>query len=369
MRKGDDGRRADASHAPLPPEGLDRGVPSVALAHGFGSDSASRPRRSGSAMHALKWLLAVAGAFALFFVAMTAGAVFSYSYDAARLSATTGRSVEDVVESGIYLTQDGSVRAAIAGQLTVLVVMLPLWRRVRRRAFGPWRRAGSPRDAGSIALAAAGIAIAGIGLQLLIGYVLGFALQFLPHLSHEYSRIMEDAGTGTLTPLSLLTVAILAPVIEEITCRGIMFECFLRAGSPRWNARSGAAGVPVSRRMVAAACVAQALTFAVMHGNIVQGSYALAMGIALGWVYWRTGSLAYNIGLHLAINFSSFAVQALGSVLDPLGYVACLALTGAVAAVGTGLFMLGTRRRAVPLGLPAAGESTASMADSSVAAR
>lgn len=361
MRQNGDGRRGGGSHAPLPPEGFDRGESPVVLVPGRGPESAPRLRRSGSVLHALKWLFAVAGVFALFFMAMTIGAVFSYSYDAARLSASTGRSVEDVVESGIYLTQDGSVRAAIAGQFTVLSVMLPLWRRVRWRAFGPWRRAGSPRDARSIALSVAGIAVAGIGLQLLIGYVLGFVLQFLPHLSHEYTRIMEDAGTGTLTPLSLLTVAILAPVIEEITCRGIMFDFFLRAGSPRWSARSGAAGVPVSRRAVAAACVAQALTFAVMHGNIVQGSYALVMGIALGWVYWRTGSLVYNIGLHLAINFSSFAVQTLGSVLDPLGYAVCLVLTGAVAAAGAGLFMCGTRRRVIPLGLPAAGESTASV--------
>ena len=45
-----------------------------------------------------------------------------------------------------------------------------------------------------------------------------------------------------------------------------------------------------------------ALSFALFHVNHVQGLYAFVIGLALAWIYLRTGKLLYTISLHFIIN-------------------------------------------------------------------
>ncbi len=54
-----------------------------------------------------------------------------------------------------------------------------------------------------------------------------------------------------------------------------------------------------------------ALSFALFHVNHIQGLYAFVIGLALAWIYLRTGKLWYAISLHFIIN-------TLGLVLFPL---------------------------------------------------
>ena len=119
----------------------------------------------------------------------------------------------------------------------------------------------------------------------------------------------------TAQKLGLKTVALTgradAPIAEEAICRGVALEFCLRATCPE-PCPAARGDVPTARFW--AANVAQALIFAVMHLNIIQGAYALALGLLLGWIVRRTGRLRYAALLHMAVNASSELMD----VLDPL---------------------------------------------------
>lgn len=55
---------------------------------------------------------------------------------------------------------------------------------------------------------------------------------------------------------------------------------------------------------MAAANVLQAVLFALMHGNLVQSSYAFLAGLLLGTVVKRYGKLSAAIWCHFAVNAS-----------------------------------------------------------------
>jgi membrane protease YdiL (CAAX protease family) len=112
----------------------------------------------------------------------------------------------------------------------------------------------------------------------------------LPHfekLSQSYSELMQEMMTGN--PILLfITVAILAPISEELIFRGVIMK---KAGSL----------VPF-----AAANLIQALLFGVAHMNIVQGVYAFAAGLVMGYTAHKFKSVKASMVLHILFNASSF---------------------------------------------------------------
>lgn len=325
---------------PVPPEGFSpaaapamsagpRVAPTVPTASEPPTDPAPRPRTFWST---IGWTLAGIGSGALLLGLMIAGQVIFYLFAHAE---------------GSLSSADVELGASIAGQLAAFAAIWPLWRRVRRRAFGPLRSRRA--DARTRCRRVAAIAVMGVAGQLFLGYILTVAFEYAPTLAREYEGVMDGASSQFSLP-SVLTVAILAPLIEEMGCRGLMFEFFLRAFEPRWNGRTGARGIAPRRSAVAVAVVLQALVFAVLHMNVVQSSYAFFMGLLFGWVYWRTGSLVWSMGLHLVINFSSYAVEPLSALFGPLSYASCIAISGVVLSLGirafgrtTGNVVLGER--------------------------
>ena len=75
-----------------------------------------------------------------------------------------------------------------------------------------------------------------------------------------------------------------APVVEEILLRGIILDGFLKRYSPT------------------KAIVWSAAIFGIMHLNPVQTVGAFILGLALGWLYYRTRSLWPCIFLHFINN-------------------------------------------------------------------
>lgn len=253
----------------------------------------------------LAWSLAALGTSAAVLVAM---AVVGGLADALCEIILTGslQMATDVVSS------DAMSLGNVVAQLAVIAIALPWWRYVMQRSFVRERAAAMPpRTLRERALTWVSLALLGIGLQVAIGLILTIASLFFPTTMDEYSELMTDAGVGVLTVLNVLNTAVLAPICEEIACRGIMLEYSLRAVCPAWNGKTGARGITVTATMFLLANALQAAIFGFMHMNIVQGTYAFAIGLLQGWIYWRTGRLRYAIGLHLAVNASSF-------LLDPL---------------------------------------------------
>ena len=92
---------------------------------------------------------------------------------------------------------------------------------------------------------------------------------------------------------SFLTIAIFAPLFEEVLCRGIILRGLLQHISPL------------------RAIVWSAVMFAVMHLNPWQALPAFMVGLFMGWIYWKTGSLWATIFIHFVNNASSFLITIL----------------------------------------------------------
>lgn len=83
----------------------------------------------------------------------------------------------------------------------------------------------------------------------------------------------------------VLSMAVLAPVLEELLFRGAIQGALMRYFRSPW------VGIVVA-----------SLLFGIIHLNPVQVFYATCLGIGFGWVYYRTGSLLPAILGHIINN-------------------------------------------------------------------
>lgn len=270
-----------------------------------------------------KWLLAMVGVFGAYMLiqVMTMGLGSVVVGVAAALS--TG-DYESFVESPAF--SDMVLGLSVVAQLAIIAVFLPMWRRMRPGSFIARRDQAAPEGV-SVVKSLAILLLVGVSAQFLVGCLLGFVEMLFPEAMAEYAELMEDTSVGVFAIVSALSIAVLAPINEEIACRGVMLEYAMRAMSPGWNATDGARYRAVSARAFWIANTLQALAFGALHMNLIQGSYAFALGVLEGWVFWRTGKLGYAMLLHFALNASSYLVEPLYPLLSvvPTGLVIVLA--------------------------------------------
>lgn len=334
QRRGTTRDRPSASEdlgGPKPPMGYEQAESVLAAAESPTSASGVSRLR-----HFAKWLLAMLGVFALYLVLQIAvglvGSVFivAADYVASAASGAMGPQGEAVYDNGLNLV-------LVASQLVAIAVFLPWWRRIRPGSFAGRRAAVAPKKT-SLAKTLVALALIGIGAQFFVSAVLGLVEMFAPEAIAEYSELMEDTGTGVFVLITAISTTILAPLNEELVCRGVMLEYAMRAVSPWWDARDRARRHAVSARAFWVANILQALAFGVLHMNLIQGSYAFALGVVQGWVFWRTGKLRYAILLHFALNASSYLVGPLAPFVNMLPAGAIFVLFGAMLAAGIWLF-------------------------------
>lgn len=106
-------------------------------------------------------------------------------------------------------------------------------------------------------------------------------------LAFAASRLLPGAQTGVLTGWELLRVCIAVPIAEELVFHSAV-QGFLR---------------PLGGQ---AAAVAAAALFAVQHGGASGMLYAFCMGMVLGWLRERSGSVLPCILLHSVNNLLVF---------------------------------------------------------------
>ena len=99
--------------------------------------------------------------------------------------------------------------------------------------------------------------------------------------------------------LGVLSLAILAPLLEEVLFRGAIQGMLMRFFGRPWPA-----------------IIVAALVFGVFHMNPVQIVYATLLGIILGWIYYRTGSLLSVIVGHVLNNSLAVVTTLLYSASD-----------------------------------------------------
>lgn len=120
--------------------------------------------------------------------------------------------------------------------------------------------------------------------------VVGIVWEILPFPEWAweiYNETVADmlAGEDLMT---YLAVVLMAPLVEELLCRSICIGGLSRL-IPKW-----------------AALLVSSLIFGVMHGNLIQGSYAFVCGILLGVIYLRYGSVTASILFHIGFNAASY---------------------------------------------------------------
>lgn len=259
--------------------------------------------RSGAG-HAARWVLAAVGAGCAYLLAQ----------------------IVALVALNLALPSTDIDRLALVVTMASLALAAFWWRRLRPQArLRP--EAARPSRPGRRVLLACTLLVLGFVLQVVIGAAVSLVLPLFPEVLEFYLELMELAGVSGPTDLvTFVDLAMLTPAAEELICRGVIFEFCLRATCP--EPRLAARGdVPPARFW--AANVAQALVFALMHLNIVQGAYAFVLGLLLGWLVRRTGRLRAGVLLHMAINGSSELVGGLypllGNALVPTLVVGGLA--------------------------------------------
>ena len=112
-----------------------------------------------------------------------------------------------------------------------------------------------------------------------------------------FTELMKQMTGGPLWS-SFLVVAIFAPIFEEWMCRGMVLRGLLTKMKPGW------------------AIVVSALFFAVIHANPWQALNAFMIGLVMGYVYYKTGSLILTMIIHFVNNGTSVILSNIDSLKD-----------------------------------------------------
>ena len=173
-----------------------------------------------------------------------------------------------VTGSDIYFSENATLAASL-----FLSALLMIWHLV---TFGYVRF--SPRFFGEVSL---GVLVRTAVLIFGSMYVFNVTLDWLP-LPDFMEDTFMDMGNE---PLGVLSMALVAPLVEEMMFRGAIQGYLMRRCSNPWTA-----------------IVVSALVFGVIHMNPVQVVYATLLGLVLGWIYYRTRSLLPVIAGHVLNN-------------------------------------------------------------------
>ena len=112
-----------------------------------------------------------------------------------------------------------------------------------------------------------------------------------------FTELMKELTGGPIWS-SFLVVAIFAPIFEEWMCRGMVLRGLLTKMKPVW------------------AIVISALFFAVIHANPWQALNAFLIGLMMGYVYYKTGSLILTMIIHFVNNGTAVVLSNIESLKD-----------------------------------------------------
>ncbi len=217
----------------------------------------------------------------------------------------------------------------LVSQLGLLLATLG-W--AHRTGYQPGRLLRLAAPPAPLALAfGAGVGMAGIlagsGLQTLTGSVLPRRLVE----TFDIGRTLLHSGSSRTVMLAV--ISLLPALCEEVAFRGGLQSAFL------------------GRRSPARAVALSALVFAVFHLDPVRFPGVLMLGVAFGWLAWRTGSIWPSMVAHAVNNGAAMlgllvASEAAAGPAEPVGPGEAAALL----AVGLALYALLVRaaRRWLP---------------------
>jgi membrane protease YdiL (CAAX protease family) len=178
-----------------------------------------------------------------------------------------------------------SIGAAVVYGITFAILLLIARGLDPRAAFGLRRPTSWPRALGLALLVLIGIYV--------FAAVYVYATDADP--SDEQGLVPTDWDSSRLVPfvLFLVSVAVIAPIVEELTYRGLGFSLLSPYGT-------------------LVAIVVTGLLFGAAHGLVVAFPILAGFGIAVGWLRARTGSVYPGMALHGFFNALAVAVSVSG---------------------------------------------------------
>lgn len=126
-------------------------------------------------------------------------------------------------------------------------------------------------------------------------------------------------------PLGIIATVVMAPIMEELLFRGAIQGYLLR----HWKNPLGA-------------ILLSSFLFGAVHGNPAQIPFAFIIGLGLGWVYYKTGSLVPCVFMHFINNGSAVLIfwltqNSKGTLVEIYG----LKMATLLAVIGMALTILG----------------------------
>ncbi len=170
------------------------------------------------------------------------------------------------------------------------------------------------------------------GTQFVSNLLTSLVSAIFPSWLEAYEELIETAGlTGDIPLLMLLYSVVFAPISEELIFRGVILGIAKRT-FPFWIAN-----------------VIQALLFGVFHQNMLQGCYTFVLGLFLGYICEKGGSIYYVIFYHFLFNLWGTHSADLFGKMNPMLY-GFIVMIGAIVCTigGVILFQKGNREKITP---------------------
>ena len=170
--------------------------------------------------------------------------------------------------------------------ISLIIVYLILYKLMFREKLEPEVRLSKPQSTLFTIIISFGVGgVSTIWLDLF--QYISTHFQTLSEQVDDFSTLYDDMEQSPYI-WTLLAIAIVGPIVEEIMFRGLIYRSLEKAIETPW--------LPI---------VISGVMFGVWHGSFIQGVYTAILGIILAYYYKKTRSLFLVIMVHIINNFLS----------------------------------------------------------------
>lgn len=169
-----------------------------------------------------------------------------------------------------------------------------------------------------------GIILLAPATQVLTSFLISIIAMIFPAWLRAYESLIENAGMNDVTFSVICYSVLLAPFSEELIFRGVTMRQAKKV-LPFW-----------------AANLFQAILFGIFHMNILQGIYACCLGLVMGYICEKCGSIYYSIFFHFLYNLLGTVVMTSINIGSTPTSVILSFFVSVIAAV-SGFFLLQVR--------------------------
>lgn len=170
--------------------------------------------------------------------------------------------------------------------ISLIIVYLILYKLMFREKLEPEVRLSKPQSTLFTIIISFGVGgVSTIWLELF--QYISTHFQTLSEQVDDFSTLYDDMEQSPYI-WTLLAIAIVGPIVEEIMFRGLIYRSLEKAIETPW--------IPI---------VISGVMFGVWHGSFIQGVYTAILGIILAYYYKKTRSLFLVIMVHIINNFLS----------------------------------------------------------------